>query len=145
MLDEESETVIHQSRYSEVLGRDEDRDGIFHPDLGLDSFGLGLLAPFTHHLEESDSGVELLLLKLDVEHQPLEDLDVTVHTDVKIVSFAHALQCLFEVLHILEKNGELALEILLLFTFFIIDMDHEVIFLSAAARHPIWRLLAPFF
>ena len=68
-----------------------------------------------------------------------------MHTDVKVVTFTHALQSLFEVLHILEKNGELALEILLLFALLIIDMDHEVIFLGAAARHPIGRLLAPLF
>lgn len=143
VLDEEPEAIVHQPRDAQVLRTDEDRDGILHPDLWLDPFGVWLLSPLAHHFEESDTGVELLLLKLDVEHQPLEDLDVAVHTDVEVVPFAHAFKSLLEVLHILEQDSELTLEILLLFPFFIIDVDHEVVFLGGPTRHPIGRLLAP--
>ena len=65
-----------------------------------------------------------LILLLEVLHQPLEDLDVAVHTDVYVVHARGLGQVLLEVLHVRHQQLLLASEVLVHLAVLVEHVNH---------------------
>lgn len=70
---------------------------------------------------------KLRLLLMDVAHEPIEDIDVTVHTNVDIVKILGICDIFIKVFHMLEEQGAIAFEVFVGFLVFIADMNNNLI------------------
>jgi hypothetical protein len=88
---------------------------------------------------------------VDVPHQPIEDVDVTVHADVNIVEVLALSQVLLEVLHVGDQDVAVALKVLVSFLVFIAHMNNDHVRLILRCDHwlvqallaagGLWRLM----
>ena len=74
---------------------------------------------------------------MNVPHEPVKYVDVTVHTDVNVFKVFAIREVLFKILHICNKNVPVALEVLIPFLVFIADMNDYLI--SQVAVVSAWR------
>jgi VanZ family protein len=62
-----------------------------------------------------------------VAHEPVEYVDVAVDTDVDVVQVLRVSQVLLKVLHALEEEPSLALEVFVYFLVLVAHVDHYLI------------------
>lgn len=71
---------------------------------------------------------------VDKAHQPIEDADVAVHTDVNVIQALRVTEILLKVFHVGDQQVFVALEVFVHLFVFIADMNYYLSCCRIAAR-----------
>lgn len=106
ILDEEVEAFINKPTHPKIITRDQNWNSISNFKIGFPPFvsrhSFVAISLFSDNIVEFDCVIicGFLLLFFYVVEEPLEDQDVSVHTDVYVICAFRRFQMLFKVLHV---------------------------------------------